>query len=65
MSLLGEVLDFCETRSNNAALELFVFCDNMSWDVVAELLLWGVKLSINSPNRSWMDGGTLFSFSMF
>ena len=39
--LLGEVLDFCETRSNDAASELFEFCDNMSWDVVAELLFGG------------------------
>ena len=49
--LAGEVLDFCETSSIDAASEFcetsstdlasesFGFCDNMSWDVVAGLLL--------------------------
>ena len=63
--MLGEVLDFCETSSTDAASELFEFSNNMSRDVVAELLLWEVKLSINSPNGTCMDGGTLFLFSMF
>ena len=63
--LLGEVLDFCEKSSGEAASELFVFCDNMPRDVVAGLLFWGVKLSKRSSSGSCMDGGTLFSFSMF
>ena len=42
-----------------------VFCDNVPPDVVAGLLFWGVKLSKRSSNGSCMDGGTLFSFSMF
>ena len=49
--LLGEVLDLCETgstdaaseicetSSTDAASELFDFCDNLSWDVAAGLLL--------------------------
>ena len=39
--LLGQVLDFCEKSSGEASSELFVFCDNMSRDVVAGLLFWG------------------------
>ena len=30
LCLVGEVLDFCETRSIDAASELFEFCDNKS-----------------------------------
>ena len=51
VSLLGEVLDLCEisstdavsevckTSSTDAASEVFGFCDNLSWDVAAGLLL--------------------------
>ena len=51
VSLLGEVLDLCEigstdaasevceTSSTDAASEVFDFCDNLSWDVAAGLLL--------------------------
>ena len=51
VSFLGEVLDLCEigstdaasevceTSSTDAASEVFDFCDNLSWDVAARLLL--------------------------
>ena len=51
VSLLGEVLDLCEIgstdaasevcekSSTDAASEIFDFCDNLSWDVAAGLLL--------------------------
>ena len=41
VSLLGEILDLCEIGSTDAASELFDFCDNLSWDVAAGLLLGG------------------------
>ena len=55
VSLLGEVLDLCETgstdaasevcetSSTDAASELFDFCDNMSWDVAVGLLLCSLR----------------------
>ena len=39
--LVGEVLDFCDKRSGEAASELFDFRDNISWDVAAELFALG------------------------
>ena len=39
ISLLGEVLNLCEIGSTDAASEVFDFCDNLSWDVAAGLLL--------------------------
>ena len=39
--LLGEVLNFCDEISCETVLEVPYFCDNISWDVAAELLLWG------------------------
>jgi len=51
ISLLREILDLCEkgstdaasevceTSSTDAASEIFDFCDNLSWDVAAGLLL--------------------------
>ena len=35
----------CGTES-----EMFDFCDNISWDVAAELLLWGVMFCIRPSN---------------
>ena len=63
--LLGEVLDFCEKTSGEAAQVLFDFCDSMPRDVVAGLLFLGVMISNRSSSGSCMDGGRLFSFSMF
>ena len=61
----GLVLDICEKSSGEAASVLFDFCDNMPRDVVAGLLFWGVMISKRSSNSPCMDGGKLFSFSMF
>ena len=51
--------------SGDAVSELFVFCENMPWYVVAGLLFWGVRFSKRASIGSCMDGGTLFYFSMF
>ena len=63
--LLGGVLDSAKRALAKQHQIFFVFCDNMPRDVVAGLLFWGVKLSKRSSSGSCMDGGTLFSFSMF
>ena len=41
--LLGEVLDFCGKRSCETVSEMFDVCENISWDVAAEILLLGVR----------------------
>ena len=50
--LLGEVLDFCDRRSCETVSEVLEFYNNISWDVAAELLLWGVMLCKRWPNSS-------------
>ena len=63
--LLGEVLDLCEKSSYEAASDLIDFCDNVPWDVAAELFFSGVMICKRSSNGSWRDGGRLLSFCMF
>ena len=46
-SLRG-VLDLCEAGSIEVPSERFKFCDNRSWDIFAELILSGVRLSIRA-----------------
>ena len=41
-----------EKSSGEAASVVFDFCDNMSRDVVAGLLFWGVMISKRSSNGS-------------
>ena len=56
--------DFCDRRSCETVYELFEFCNNISWDIAAELLLWGVMICIRSSNGFWRDGGKKNSFCM-
>ena len=48
--LLGEVLDFCDRRSNETVSKLVDFCGNVSEDVTAQLLLWEVMICIRLSN---------------
>ena len=44
--LLWELLDLRDRSSGEAVSVLFDFCNNVPWDVAAELSCWGVMQNI-------------------